>query len=98
MFFLVKSYNDQRRPLPPALRPQQRKMMSMEKEKDSTDEDSEEKDCGDTKILDVLTDVQEFLGHLNSEELSTGIRDMKKTLSSRIDFVTRRSKSKSRWL
>ena len=70
--------------------------MTRRKTKDTSEDDSEEKDCGDTSILDVLSDVQEFLGHLNSEELSTGVRDMKQTLASRIDFVTRRSKSKSR--
>lgn len=98
--YLGHPYNDQRRPLPPALRPQQRKMMSMTRREteETSEDDSEEKDCGDTRILDVLSDVQEFLGHLNSEELSTGVRDMKQTLASRIDFVTRRSKSKSRWI
>ena len=71
--------------------------MSVTREKEITSEDdSEEKDCGDTRILDVLSDVQEFLGHLNSEALSSGLSDMKQTLASRIDFVTRRSKSKSR--
>ena len=66
------------------------------REKEDTSEDaSEEKDCLYTGILDVLSDVQEFLGHLNSEELSTGVSDMKQTLAARIDFVTRRSKSKS---
>ena len=71
--------------------------MSVTREKEIiSEDDSEEKDCGDTRILDVLSDVQDFLGHLNSEALSSGLRDMKQTLASRIDFVTRRSKSKSR--
>ena len=39
---------------------------------DNSENDSEKKDyCGDTRILDVHSDVQEVLGHLNSEELST---------------------------
>ena len=64
------------------------------KEEDTSEDTSEEKDCVYTGILDVLSDVQAFLGHLDSEELSTGVRDMKQTLASRIDFVKRRSTSK----
>ena len=66
----------------------------MEEEEDTSEEgDTEEKD---TRVLDVLSDVQVFLGKLNSEELSLDARDMRQSLTSRIDFVTRRSKSKSR--
>ena len=68
--------------------------MTMEEEEDTSEEgDTEEKD---TRVLDVLSDVQVFLGKLNSEELSLDARDMRQSLTSRIDFVTRRSKSKSR--
>ena len=68
--------------------------MTWREEEDTSEDASEEKDCVYTGILDVLSDVEAFLGHLDSEELSTGVRDMKQTLASRIDFVTRRSKSK----
>ena len=63
-------------------------------EEDTSKDASEEKNCVYTGILDVLSDVQAFLGHLETEELSTGVRDMKQTLGSRIDFVKRRSMSK----
>ena len=60
---------------------------------DTSEDDSEEKDCGDTRILDVLSNVQEFLGHLNSEELSTWVRDMKQTrlCEAKIMFQVRNS-------
>ena len=68
--------------------------MTRKEEEDTSEEgDTEEKD---TRVLDVLSDVQVFLGKLNSEELSLDARDMRQSLTSRIDFVTRRSKSKSR--
>ena len=67
--------------------------MTREEEDTSEEGDTEEKD---TRVLDVLSDVQVFLGKLNSEELSLDARDMRQSLTSRIDFVTRRSKSKSR--
>ena len=50
----------------------------------------------DTRLLDVLSDVQKFLGQLNTESLTENCKDMKHSLSDRIDFVTRRSKSRSR--
>ena len=67
--------------------------MTREEEDTSEEGDTEEKD---TRVLDVLSAVQVFLGKLNSEELSLDARDMRQSLTSRIDFVTRRSKSKSR--
>ena len=58
------------------------------------DSDSDDNE-NDTRMMNVLTDVQIFLKDLNTEHLTDGAKNKKHSLSHRIDFVTRRSKSKS---
>ena len=64
----------------------------------SSSSSSEDDKDHDIHLLDVLTDVQKFLGHLNREHLTQGCRSMTQNLATKIDHVTRRSKSKSRWI
>ena len=84
---------DGRRPLRVPVKYRRRSKKTTITSSSSSSEDDKDHDI---HLLDVLTDVQKFLGHLNREHLTQGCRSMTQNLATKIDHVTRRSKSKSR--
>ena len=50
-------------------------------------------DISVTDLISFLRDVQKFLDRLNHEDLSDDCREIKKSLTGRIDFYTKKSRS-----